>query len=399
MHKYVWLSLVVAACSSQADPIDGELLEIDVTADQPLDQITLILGDQGQTGDSGPLTPALIAAGQAAETPVTVFRSRPQLVTFDTPTQTEHFELAEPIEFEGPLELLALGYRRDAGNNLVLVSAGTLPDVQAEPSASKTYALSISAALVPSIETWGANAKLCARVAGAAYFVDPLDADCDGFPSGVDCNDEAFCDPTDPSAAAQAACTATSCEPCLDTTTGCALGSHVVCHGGGTVTCDAGGGCGPEVCLPGDSCQINCAQPWPMTDPTPCLEAAWRTAAEAAGAQHCQLPTTHSQFGSQTCPTGSTISVALPFTGCTNAQVAIGSDPINFTFTATVTAPCTLAVTLDATSLVLGVMEVLATVDTSTTTASVRLSLDPTDGACTGDGACDVAPTTSSCQL
>ena len=360
-----------------------EEVVLDITSDQAVDTIRII---EARTGidRSGIATPALVAAGTAPSDGIVFTRGIQHSVPVDPPSPHDRFTIDVDYGNGGPEEYVVLGSRGGT-----IIAAGVLVTI----SDVHKYSLSIHAKLLGALEIWGPEDKLCARIAAqtAEYIVDNNDHDCDGFADNADCDPSTYCDPMSTDPRIQAACTVSICQPCEDTSSGCALQPHAVCQDGPAgvhaVTCDAGGGCGEAICLPADACAIDCGLAWPNTDPTSCVSEAWSEGATASDSIHCALPTTNDL----TCAGGSSVELALPYTGCTKPRALFEAVVPTFT------PPCTLRVSLPS-DLEVGVGPAVIAFDTDTTPATVRLTLDPTEG-CGVVGTCDAVTATATCQL
>lgn len=397
-----WVVAIVLAGGCGPGSHEGESIDVDVSWSEALDQVALIVAERDVMG-AGPVTPGMLAAGLVAPASAVVRSSHSETEDVSTADRGHRFSLFALFGFTERIDLLALGYRRDPTTGaLALVAAGT---VTAPRGISVQVALPISGAQVSSLEVWSAAGNTCARVRDAApvrYFVAPGDTDCDGIPTDSDCDDLRFCDPAATTPAGRAGCTTARCQPCAITGPGdaCALGSQAVCRDvrgkPRSFTCGAAAECGAATCLPASACQLTCPVSWPNTDPTLCWADAWRRGLQAADALQCALPTTRVQSGSKACPGGSVVELALPYTGCAKPRFLY--RPNHPELTATVVAPCTLRLS-QATTEFVGPEPVVVTLDTATSSASVRVVLTPSDGTCSAVGTCSPVTATASCQL
>ena len=384
--RHAWLVLLAGfiACDDYDDGsgVDVEQVVLDVTSDHAIDTIWVIEARDG-VDQPGIATPALVAAGTAPARGTVLARDVQHYDPISPPGHHDHFTIDVDFGRGPPEEYVVLGSLGGTIVSAAVIGGGF----------EHRYTLSIDAAALGTVETWGPANKLCVRIDGTspAYVVDSRDHDCDGYADDADCDPRTYCDPASTDPRIQAACTVAMCQPCEDTTTGCALQSHAVCNDGPghvhAVSCDSDGGCGEAICLPGDACEIDCGLAWPNTDPTSCVAEAWSEGATADDAIHCAFPTTNDM----TCAGGSSVELALPYTGCTNPRAIFDA------VTPTITPPCTLRVSLSSDEQ-LGPVPAVIAFDTDTTPATVRLVLDPTEG-CGVVGTCEPIKSTATCQL
>jgi len=343
----------------------------------------------------------MLAAGTPPVSSAILYEAAPITRRFTEATQLQRFAFTTPGFSDPPSVVLGIAYRHDEQGRLVPSSAGWLAINYSSLEGGRFQrSLETAAGMLPHVERWGSDQR-CAMYDRTTYFVDRADTDCDGIANDDDCDDKTFCDPAATSPAAQAGCNVSRCGRCEVSGASCALGTRSTCHDvrgqPRTYTCDAGGECGAiTACLPANACQLDCGQP-PAIDPLPCLERAWGDGAQAADAIDCPLPTTHSQLGSTSCRGGSTVQLALPFPGCSNPRVQVGYST-DLAARPALTPPCTLRVTIDSTQTLVR-QPLLVTMDTATGSATVRLTLHPTDGDCSAVGACDAVKSTATCEL
>ena len=412
----VALAAALAGCSHiEGDDVVEEdrsiTVQIDATADRPLDQMTMLVGESALA--SGVLTPAMIAAGTPLPANAVAYAGHRFTNELDQKipqaARSTRFVIPAPpsiLPTMLPESVLVIGHVRDSIGNLVPAAAGMLrrDQIVLDPGGKIARGtLAIQADVVARLELWGASRRVCARIDAATptYFLDATDFDCDGFDNTGDCNPTAFCDPAATSAAAQAACIVSACGPCQLDGASCMLGTRATCRNAAgqplTYTCDTGGSCGGDaVCLPADACQLGCRKPGASTDPTACILGEWADGAQSSHAIHCQLPTTRTQFGGQvTCAGGAAAEIPLPYTGCASPRIVF--DDVVPPAVVALTAPCTLRITAGGNVSVARASSIVVALDTSTGSASLRFTLDPTDGNCSV-GACEAVQAAATCE-
>ncbi len=388
------VALLLASACQIDDSFEGQEMVLDIHSDLALDQLVFYEG-AWCSGCMTPLTPRMIAMG-VVNPMGTVYAGTGRVVALGHDTQDYRYERAEPFGFSGLSKLLVLGYRREAGQ-MVLVSAAT-GDVTFPASQRFHTSMKLTDALVPGIEVWGA--KRCAAVSGA-LFVDRWDIDCDGFPRDTDCNEGIYCNPADTSPAARAACQATTCEPCIGEINGaCSLGTQAVCHDGATrtYTCEASASCGAPTCLPAAACQLGCAATSNTSDPLACVLNKWAMSTGAPDATNCRIPAMAYSNTNVACSNGSVVEVALPYTSCANPVLLAGGDLSGENWTLTITPSCLLHLEMNG-PYAFDRRDLLVTFQTNTSTSTVRLALQAQAGTCGTIGSCDPVPTTALCSL
>ena len=387
--------LLTSACQVD-DSFEGEQLTVDIHSDQPLDQVVVYEGGMCP-GCMAPLTPNMIAMGVVTATG-TVYAGTGRVINLPHPTTDYRFDDAKPFGFSGLSRLLVLGYRRGAGDQMVLVSAATA-DARFIGSQTLHSAMELTGALVPAIEVWGV--KRCAAVSGS-LFVDRSDIDCDGFPATADCNEGIYCDPAATSPAAKAACQAATCEPCVGEIGGaCSIGTQAVCHDGtGTpraYSCEASASCGEPTCLPASACQLGCTTTSNTSAPLACLVGHWGMSTGAPDATHCRIPAMTSSNSNVACGNGSVVEVALPYTSCANPELLAGPHLSDETWTLTVTPSCTLHLEMNG-PYAFERRDLLVAFQTTASTRTVRLALQAEAGTCGSIGSCAPVPATALCS-
>ena len=185
----------------------GGSLTLQLSAPQPFDRV-FVFGRGVELGGNAIATPTLLAQGYAPAATATVWASSLDLPSADLDSAQSsyiyHYASAEVgFTLDGAAAIVRV---EPAGSSFAFGEVAFTQDVA-------KYQASVPLHSGVSTELWGppgATQPQCLRVESGGtteYIVTLDDRDCDGQPDAVDCQPDAYCDPSATSAAALAACT------------------------------------------------------------------------------------------------------------------------------------------------------------------------------------------------
>ena len=200
--------VTICLCSCAADPgaPGGSSLVLQLSAPSPFDRV-FVFARGTELGGDAIATPTLLAQGVPPPTTATVWASGVSFPRADlSSAQTSYTYRYQSVETGFSLDgIAAIARVEPAGSSFAFGEAMF-------PADTAAYSATVPLHAGVSTELWGppgAAQPECLRVESGGtteYIVIEGDRDCDGQPDAIDCQPNAYCDPSAKSTDGQAAC-------------------------------------------------------------------------------------------------------------------------------------------------------------------------------------------------